>query len=85
VYADSLSLEQASLPDVVLAYEMHGEPLPLEQGQPVRLIVPQMYGYKGTKWVHRVEFKERQDLGYWQHYGYPIDAYIEQGRASLYG
>ncbi|MDO8532030.1 MAG: molybdopterin-dependent oxidoreductase [Dehalococcoidia bacterium] len=85
VYTDSLTMEQATLPDVILAYEMSGEPLPLEQGQPLRLINPHMYGYKGPKWVYRVEFKDKQDVGYWQNYGYPIDAYIEGQRNPLFG
>ena len=85
VYFDSLTMEQATLPDVILAYDMFGEPLPAEQGQPLRLINPHMYGYKGPKWVYRVEFKDTQDVGYWQNYGYPVDAYIEGRRNPLLG
>ena len=50
-YIDYLTLKQASLHDVMLAYEMDGKPLPREHGAPVRLIIPEMYGYKNVKWL----------------------------------
>ena len=39
-YEDSLTLEQALLPDVMLAYEMDGKPLSRPHGAPVRLVMP---------------------------------------------
>ena len=53
-YVDYLTLQQASLHDVMLAYEMDGKPLPREHGAPVRLIIPQMYGYKNVKWLQGI-------------------------------
>ena len=53
-YVDTLTLDQAHLPDVMLAYEMDGQPLPREHGAPVRVVIPDMYGYKGVKWVERI-------------------------------
>ena len=50
-YDDSLTLRQALLPDVMLAYEMDGGPLSRPHGAPVRLVMPEMYGYKSVKWV----------------------------------
>ena len=43
--------EQAELHDAMLAYEMNGKPLPREHGAPVRVVIPEMYGYKNVKWV----------------------------------
>ena len=77
-YTDSISLEQASKPDVMLAHSMNGAPLPLEQGRPVRLIIPEMYGYKNVKWVNRLEFTDHPIDGYWEVRGYPVDAFIKQ-------
>jgi sulfoxide reductase catalytic subunit YedY len=79
VYADSLTLEQAGLDDVLLVYELNGAPLPPAMGQPVRLIYPGHYGYKYVKWVERVEAintKQTDFTGYWEHYGYSADATI---------
>jgi DMSO/TMAO reductase YedYZ molybdopterin-dependent catalytic subunit len=42
--------------DAMLAVEMNGEPLPLEHGFPVRMVVPGLYGYvSATKWVTEME------------------------------
>jgi DMSO/TMAO reductase YedYZ molybdopterin-dependent catalytic subunit len=75
-YTDSLSLVQAGKRDVLLAYEIDGQPLPQQQGYPVRLIVPEMYGYKSVKWVQRLSFVKSREMGYWEVRGYPADAYI---------
>ena len=50
-YDDSLTLEQAKLPDVMLAYELDGKPLSRPHGSPARVVIPEMYGYKGVKWL----------------------------------
>lgn len=75
-YFDSLSLSQALENGVILAYEMNGQPLSREQGWPLRLLVPPMYGYKSVKWLARMEFTEQQTIGYWEKAGYPVDAYL---------
>jgi DMSO/TMAO reductase YedYZ molybdopterin-dependent catalytic subunit len=35
-----------------------------------------MYGYKGVKWVERIAFTEKQETGYWEKSGYPVDGSI---------
>ncbi len=82
-YDDYLTLTQVSLPDVLLAYEMDGVPLPQEHGAPVRVVIPDMYGYKNVKWVHRITLVPRADLGYWEKLGYDVDAWV--GRSNGYG
>ncbi len=77
VYSESLRLPgQAFRDDVMLAYRLNEQPLAREQGAPLRLVVPEMYGYKYAKWVNRVEFSDRQQVGYWEQNGYTIDAYL---------
>jgi DMSO/TMAO reductase YedYZ molybdopterin-dependent catalytic subunit len=75
-YQESLSLEQAGMPGVMLAYRMYGDALPPERGSPLRLVFPRMFGYKGAKWVTRVEFRAERDLGYWEGFGYPSDGWV---------
>jgi DMSO/TMAO reductase YedYZ molybdopterin-dependent catalytic subunit len=75
-YEDSLTLAQARLPDAMLAYAMDGRALERKHGAPARLVMPQMYGYKGVKWVDRIVVTDRVEDGYWQQRGYDRDAWI---------
>jgi DMSO/TMAO reductase YedYZ molybdopterin-dependent catalytic subunit len=75
-YKDSLSLKEALEPDTLLVYRLNGKTLSPEQGYPLRLIIPRMYAYKGVKWVERIVFTEKQEVGYWEKGGYPVDGSI---------
>jgi DMSO/TMAO reductase YedYZ molybdopterin-dependent catalytic subunit len=75
-YVDSLTLEQALLPDVMLAWEMDARPLARPHGAPVRLVVPRMYGYKSVKWVERIVATRVPEVGYWEQRGYDRDAWV---------
>ncbi|MFD3538948.1 sulfite oxidase [Streptomyces sp. NPDC058662] len=44
-----------ALDDVILAYEMNGEPLPPDHGGPVRMVVPDWIGISSIKWVGDIE------------------------------
>jgi DMSO/TMAO reductase YedYZ molybdopterin-dependent catalytic subunit len=82
-YVDYLTLKQASLHDVMLAYGMEGKPLPQEHGAPLRLIIPEMYGYKNVKWLERIELVPQPESGYWEQLGYDRDAWV--GHSNGYG
>ncbi len=75
-YEDSLTLEQASLADAMLAYEMDGQPLKREHGAPARVVIPEMYGYKNVKWVERIELVPAPADGFWEKLGYDRDAWV---------
>lgn len=77
VYTDSLSLEQARRPEVMLAYRRDGQALSQDQGFPLRLIIPSMYGYKNVKWVNRLELTDKPHQGYWEDYGYAVDGWLD--------
>lgn len=47
-----------ALDDVLLAYEMNGEPLPPDHGHPVRVLVPHWIGISSIKWVGRIEVSD---------------------------
>lgn len=72
-YSDSLSIKEALEQDVMLAYMMYDEPLPLENGGPLRLVMPRMFGYKSVKWVNRITITKSQEIGYWERFGYKVD------------
>lgn len=79
-YVDYLTLRQAALRDVMLAYEMDGRPLTRDHGAPLRLVIPEMYGYKGVKWLARIELVPQVEAGYWEQRGYDRDAWV--GRSN---
>jgi DMSO/TMAO reductase YedYZ molybdopterin-dependent catalytic subunit len=79
-YVDTLTRQQAQLADVMLAYEIDGKPLAREHGAPVRVVIPDMYGYKGVKWVERITLGVDAEPGYWEQRGYDLDAWV--GRSN---
>jgi len=81
-YTDSLTLRQATLPDAMLAYELDGKPLTRAHGSPARVVIPEMYGYKGVKWLTRMELVASQPTGYWEGLGYDQNAWV--GRSNGY-
>jgi DMSO/TMAO reductase YedYZ molybdopterin-dependent catalytic subunit len=74
-YTTNVSLEEALKPDVLLAHSVEGRPLPPEHGGPVRMITPQLYAWKGSKWISRIEFLKENRLGFWEERGYSNTAY----------
>jgi DMSO/TMAO reductase YedYZ molybdopterin-dependent catalytic subunit len=81
-YVDTLTLDQARLPDAMLAYEMGGRPVTREHGAPARFVMPQMYGYKGVKWVARLHVTDRIQPGFWEQRGYDTDAWVGRSNGS---
>lgn len=74
-YTTNVSLEEALKPDVLLVHTYDGQPLPEEHGGPVRMITPQLYAWKGSKWISRIKFLKENVLGFWEERGYSNTAY----------
>jgi DMSO/TMAO reductase YedYZ molybdopterin-dependent catalytic subunit len=62
----SLPIEDARDSDVLVAYAMNGEPLPVEHGYPLRLIVPRWYAVASVKWLAEIELIDRAFTGHYQ-------------------
>ena len=76
-YTESLTLEQALRPDVIVAYSMEGKTVSSEHGGPVRLYVAPMYGYKSCKWLDGINVVAgKPKPGYWEVRGYDVDAFV---------
>jgi DMSO/TMAO reductase YedYZ molybdopterin-dependent catalytic subunit len=69
-YARSLTVEQASRPEVLLAYAMNGRLLEPQHGFPVRLLVPGWYGMTSVKWLRRITCQSVPFDGYQQRVAY---------------
>lgn len=69
-YSANLPLEQALKYDVLLVHQWDGKPLTKEHGGPVRMITPQLYAWKGAKWISEIIFRNHDELGFWEQRGY---------------
>jgi DMSO/TMAO reductase YedYZ molybdopterin-dependent catalytic subunit len=71
-YYSSWDLPSALHPQTLLAYQMNGLPLPVDNGAPLRLAAPIKLGYKQSKWVTKVTVMNQlpSKKGYWEDQGY---------------
>ena len=76
-YTESLPVESAMRDEVLVAYQMNGEPLPDEHGFPARLLIPDRYGMKSTKWVEGFDLVAEEFFGYWEQRGWDKEAFVK--------
>jgi DMSO/TMAO reductase YedYZ molybdopterin-dependent catalytic subunit len=75
-YYSSIDMIDARHPQTILAYGMNGDPLPVENGAPLRVRVERQLGYKMPKYVRKVELVDsfanigKGHGGYWEDNGY---------------
>jgi hypothetical protein len=69
-YYVSIDIESMMHPQTVLAYEMNLSPLSLQNGAPLRLIIPIKYGIKSLKRIGRIFFSDERPKDYWAQRGY---------------
>jgi DMSO/TMAO reductase YedYZ molybdopterin-dependent catalytic subunit len=69
-YTTNVPLPEALKPDVLVAHRLNGEPLPLENGPPVRALLPGLYFWKSAKWLTGIRFSATDEPGYWEVRGY---------------
>ena len=74
-YTTNVALTEALKPDVLLVYMADGQPLAREHGGPVRMITPQLYAWKGAKWIKGIELLTDEKLGFWEQRGYSNTAH----------
>ncbi|MFH9662842.1 molybdopterin-dependent oxidoreductase [Streptomyces sp. NPDC017248] len=79
-YSESLTLDQARRPDVLVALRMRDEDIGHDHGGPARLYVAPMYFYKSAKWLSGITVTDRVRPGYWEELGYDVDAWV--GRSN---
>ncbi|HSS11257.1 MAG TPA: molybdopterin-dependent oxidoreductase [Acidimicrobiales bacterium] len=75
-YTESLTMDQATRPDVMAAYQMENGRISDAHGGPVRLYVAPMYGYKSCKWLSRISVVSGVEPGYWEQRGYDVDGWV---------
>jgi len=71
-FAGSIPLDKACRPEVLLAWGMNGESLPLVHGAPLRVVVPGYIGARSVKWLEQIEIRSAPSRGYFQHVAYRL-------------
>lgn len=64
-YYVGIDMPSALHPQTILCYELNGKPLPLNQGYPLRLIIPVKYGVKSLKRIGFMYFDNKRTPDYW--------------------
>lgn len=64
-YYEALRMDEAMNDLAFVVTGMYGEPLPKQNGSPVRIVLPWKYGYKGPKAVTRIEFTRERPPTFW--------------------
>ena len=88
LYGGSIALRKALADEVLLAYEMNGEPLAAVHGGPVRVVVPGYIGARSVKWVQRIELRGEPWDGFYQTTAYRLlapDQEMAPGRGMELG
>jgi DMSO/TMAO reductase YedYZ molybdopterin-dependent catalytic subunit len=81
-YTTNLPLIDFAADDAVLATAWEGQPLTVEHGGPMRLIVPHLYFWKSAKWLRRIDFMPADAAGFWERNGYHM--YADPWREQRY-
>jgi Oxidoreductase molybdopterin binding domain len=64
-YYVGIDMPSALHPQTLLCYELNGKPLPMDQGYPLRLIIPVKYGVKSLKRIGYMYFDNKRTPDYW--------------------
>ena len=79
-WTTNVPIEYFLAEDSLFAWSHDGQPIPLEHGGPVRLIIPQLYAWKSAKWIKGVRLLEEDEPGFWEEGGYHMRGLPWQGR-----
>ncbi len=77
-YTESLPLSLVhGAPEIIVAYDLDGAPLPVGHGFPARMVIPGHYGMKGPKWLDSINLVNHESGGYWEQQGWDHNAVIK--------
>jgi sulfite oxidase len=71
-FGGSVPIEKAMSAEVLLAYEMNGQPLPLDHGAPLRVVVPGYIGARSVKWLGSISLQAEPSDNHYQARAYKI-------------
>ncbi|WP_405401916.1 protein-methionine-sulfoxide reductase catalytic subunit MsrP [Paracoccus sp. Ld10] len=65
-YREGLRLDEAMNPLTILATGLYDQPMPNQNGAPIRLVVPWKYGFKSIKSIVRINLLEQEPVNTWK-------------------
>ena len=65
-YSAHIDIDKGLAPEVLLAFEMNGEPLPADHGFPLRVVVPGYVGARNVKWLGKISVGDEEAKSLWQ-------------------
>lgn len=65
-YVEGLTMAEAAHELAFIATGMYGQPLPCQNGAPLRLVVPWKYGFKSVKSIVRLSFTDERPVSFWE-------------------
>jgi len=69
-YTANVPFKEATAPNVLIAHRLEDKALRRSNGSPVRVVVPDLYFWKSSKWITGIKFVKRDEPGYWETRGY---------------
>ncbi len=69
-YTTNIAMEDFVREENFFAHTLFDQPLPIDNGGPMRLVVPHLYAWKSAKWINGIEFLNKMQLGFWERNGY---------------
>jgi len=78
-YTTCILLSDLASSQAMLVWSVGGEALDDEYGGPLRMVVPNLWGYKSCKWLTQIDFVDKYATGYWELRGYTHRGDIEPG------
>lgn len=77
-YTESLQLSLVQgAPEILVAYDLDGAPLPTGHGFPARIVLPGHYGMKGPKWLQSINLVDHESGGFWEGQGWDHNAVVK--------
>ena len=77
-YTESLPMTLIDgAPEILVAYSLGGEALPMAHGYPARILIPGHYGMKGPKWLESIQLVDHESGGYWEQQGWDHNAVVK--------
>jgi DMSO/TMAO reductase YedYZ molybdopterin-dependent catalytic subunit len=76
-YTESLPLSLVmGTPEILVAHQLDGAPLPDAHGFPARMVIPGRYGMKGPKWLEQIDVAVAEGGGFWEQQGWDPNAAV---------